>query len=399
MGRKSMGRKSGRITQRGERTWLVRVFLGTEKVIDPETGEPKINPKTGRPVINNKYHNKTIHGTKKDAQAYLNKVLRERDMGTYIEPAKLSLDEYLAKWLATAAKPRLRPRTFESYERLLRCHVRPTLGNRALSAITPMEIQALYNGMQEQKDLSARTVRYVHAVLRNALGQAVKWRFLQQNPTDNVDLPRQQREEMSPLSSEEVKHFLEACEEDRFGMVFRLLLTTGLRPGEALALRWSDVDLEAGRLHVQRSLVPGKGFEEPKTARARRVVPLPPSVTKAVKQHKKAQTEARLQAGENWQDLNLMFTGSEGQPVHYRNLVRRHFKPLLVKARLPENLRLYDLRHTHATLLLKEGVNPKIVSERLGHASITLTLDTYSHVLPDMQKEVVEKLETLFAEC
>ncbi len=367
---------AGQLVARGERTWLVRVYLGRDA--------------DGK----RKYHNKTIHGNKKDAQAYLNKVLREKDLGVFVEPSHSSLNEYLDKWLDVAAKPRLREVTFASYRDLLRRYIPPHLGAYKLSQLTSVEVQPVYARLQEQ-GLSARTIRYVHSVLRNALSQAVKWRLLPHNPTELVDLPRQRRQEMRPLSPVEARAFLEAAREDRHGTLFELLLTTGLRPGEALGLKWCDVDFEAGRLHIQRSLVPGKGLQEPKTPRARRVVPLPASMTQSLRGHRKRQLEERLQAGADWQEQDLVFPGTEGQPLLHRNVVRRHFKPLLEKAGLPDTTRLYDLRHSCATLLLSAGENPKIVSERLGHASVTLTLDTYSHVLPDMQESAAAKLEGL----
>ena len=367
---------AGQIVKRGDKTYLVRVYLGR----DPETGKRK-------------YHNKTVHGNKKDAQAYLNKCLREKDVGQFVEPSRMTLNEYLDKWLLESAKQRVRERTFESYERMLRLYIRPGIGDRKVAQLSPLQIQAVYNQMIEEKGLSSRTVRYAHSVLRMALEQGVKWQILSQNPAQYVDLPRQEREEMRPLTINETKNFLQAAANTRFGTLFELLLTTGLRPGEALGLKWADIDLTAGRLQVVRSLADGK-FQEPKTSRARRTLPLPASTVSSLKRHKKAQSEERLMA-DDWEDNDLVFAGEKGQPVYYRNLVRRHFKPLLRKAGLPATVRLYDFRHTAATLLLSAGENPKIVSERLGHASVVITLDTYSHVLPDMQEGAASKIESL----
>lgn len=182
---------------------------------------------------------------KKQAGACLTKLLRERDLGVFVEPARMRLDEFLNKWLETTARPRVRPRTFESYAGLVRLHVGPELGTRPLAAITPLEVQALYAKMGEQGP-APRTVRYVYSVLRSALEQAVRWRMLPQNPARHVDLPRQQRREMRALSADEALRFLEAAEGTRHGVLFELLLATGLWPGEALALRWTDIDLEVG---------------------------------------------------------------------------------------------------------------------------------------------------------
>ena len=373
----STTRRAGQIIQRGERTFLVRVYLGR----DPETGKRD-------------YHNKTIHGTKKDAQAYLNQILRDKDMGTYVQPSNMILDQFLDQWLETAAKPRVRERTLASYEEILGLYIRPELGRLPLANITPLKIQTIYGELLE-RGLSPRTVRYAHSVLRMALEQAVKWQMLSQNPSQHVDLPRQKKEEMRTLSPREARQFLDSTAFSRYGTLFELLLTTGLRPGEALGLKWPDVDWEKGRLTIQRVLVYGRGFEAPKTPRARRTIPLPASTMQSLQEHRIRQAEERLQAGSNWEHHDLIFTAHNGQPIDHRNLVRRHFKPLLEHANLPQELRLYDLRHTCATLLLSAGENPKIVSERLGHASITLTLDTYSHVLPDMQEGAAAKLEKL----
>jgi integrase len=245
--------------------------------------------------------------------------------------------------------------------------------------------------------LSARTVRYTHAVLSSALKQAVKWRMISQNPASYVDLPRLKKTEMKSFSPEEAERFLEAASRERWGTLWAVALTTGLRPGEYLALRWPDVDLKAGTVTVRRALVRRKdgswGFEEPKTARSRRTVPLPPSAVKALAEHKRKQAEERLAKGPAYKNQGLVFATSTGQPLDQINLLRRHFKPILKAAELPTTFRMYDLRHSCATLLLAAGENPKVVSERLGHASVALTLDIYSHVLPSMQQQAAERLE------
>ena len=367
---------AGQLIQRGDQTWLVRVFMGR----DPDTGKRK-------------YHNKTIRGTKKDAQRYLNKVQREQDLGTFTEPSRQTVATYLRQWLQSAAKGKLRPQTYQSYESLIRRHVLPRIGDRRLSQLGPVEVQALYTEMQEQ-GLSARTVRYVHAILRSALTQAVKWRLITHNPLVSVELPRQMRREMHALAPQDASRLLDAAQSDRWHALWVLLVTTGLRPSEALALRWTDLDGE--RIRVQRTLVrhPGLAWslQEPKTSRSRRTVALPKSAVRALQQHKAKQNEEKLRAGSDYEDHGLIFASRHGTPLDGRLLVRRCFKPLLQAAELPD-IRLYDLRHTCATLLLAAGDNPKIVSERLGHSTITLTMDTYSHVLPDMQQASAEKLE------
>jgi len=371
---------AGQIIKRGKETYLVRVYLGLDA--------------RGK----RKYHNKTIHGNKKAAEKYLNKVLRELDTGEFSEPSKEPLSAYLERWLETAVRPRVRGKTFRSYQQVVRLYLIPLLGDIRIDKLTPLAIQAAYNKMTEQ-GLSPRTVRYAHAILRNALEQAARWQMLRQNPAQHVDLPRQKKQEMQALSPAEAKRFLEAAVFNRWGVLFELMLNTGLRPGEALGLKWTDIDFDKGRLHVQRSLSRPRGdhwqLTEPKTARSRRTIPLPPSMLKSLREHKKSQLEERLSAGESYKDRGFVFATGTGEPLENRNVISQYFKPLLKQAGLPETIRLYDLRHTCATLLLAAGENPKVVSERLGHASVTLTLDTYSHVLPDMQEQATAKLEEM----
>lgn len=250
----------------------------------------------------------------------------------------------------------------------------------------------------------------------------MKWQILFRNPADFVDLPRNEKKEMSALTAEQVGEFLKAAEASgacacnqkrrklatdkkpelkpcRYTALFSLAITSGLRPGEYLGLQWPDIDLDRGTVMVRRALVPdsdgGWTFAEPKTKQSFRTVPLPPSVTRALVEHKRRQAAEHLAAGPEYSNQQLVFATPTGEPLDIRNLVNRHFKKILEAAKLPNAVRLYDLRHSCATLLLAQGEHPKIVSERLGHASITLTLDTYSHVLPTMQQQAAERLESV----
>jgi integrase len=268
-----------------------------------------------------------------------------------------------------------------------------------LANIRPLDVQGLYGDMQV-KGLAARTVRYCHAVLTSAFKQAIKWGMMAHNPASLVELPKQTRKEMQALSPEEANRFLEAASKDRWGILFSLALTSGMRPEEYIGLQWKDIDLQKGIAIVQRTLVwrrKGGGwyFGEPKTSRSRRSIPLPYSVVQGLAEHRRKQAEERLKAGPGYKTFDLVFATAEGGPLMVQNLFRRHFKPILKAAELPTSIRLYDLRHSCATLLLSANENAKVVSERLGHATITLTLDTYSHVLPSMQQAASEKLESI----
>jgi integrase len=371
---------AGQIIKRGDRTWLIRIFMGRDA--------------KGKQI----FHHKTIHGTKKDAETYRNKVVRDKDMGTFIEPAVVTVKDYLNKWLKTAARPRLRERTYDGYSELLTRYVHPILGEKRLCDVRPLDIQNLYTDMTE-RGLSPRTVRYTHAIFSSAFKQAIRWHMLIHNPCEAVELPRSERREMKAFSPEEAESFLKAAKENEQGVIFTFALATGMRPEEYLGLKWSDIDLEKGLSVVRRVLVRRKGggwyFGEPKTSRSRRTVPLPATLVKLLVAHRRKQAEARLKAGAAYQNNELVFATGSGTPHNSRNLAQRQFQAILKKAELPLNFRLYDLRHSCATLLLVAGENPKIVSERLGHASVVLTLDTYSHVLPTMQEAASQKLERI----
>ena len=230
-----------------------------------------------------------------------------------------------------------------------------------------------------------------------ALKQAVRWGLLQRNPAELADLPKADRKERRVLSPAEARQFIEACEGAEHGLVFHFALLTGMRPEGYLALQWSDLDLERRTAQVRRAVVRQKGgwrFKEPKTSRSRRSVALPADLIQKLVKHRLRQNEWRLQLGGLWEALDLVFCGAGGSPLSNVDLNRRHFKPLLEKAGLPQ-IRLYDLRHSCATLLLIAGENPKVVSERLGHSTVVLTLDTYSHVLPTMPEQATARLQEL----
>jgi len=369
---------AGQIIKRGERTWLVRIFMGRD-----EKGKRR-------------YLNQTIKGKKKDAETYLSKTLADISMGTFVEPSPLTLGEYLDKWLEAAARPRVSRRTADGYAGLLDRYVRGPLGSKRLDSLKALDIQKVYGAMQA-RGLSARVVRHTHSALHNALKQAVKWGMIVRNPSDLVELPKVPLKERRVLTPDEAQRFLEAAAVMPHGLIFEFALLSGMRPEEYLALQWKDVDFERSTVQVRRALVRHKkswSFEEPKTARSRRTIFLPAALLQRLAAHKRTQAEARMKLGAAWQVLDLVFCGEGGVPLSIPNLTYRYFRPVLTKAELPR-IRLYDLRHSCATLLLIAEENPKVVSERLGHSTIVLTLDTYSHVLPTMQQGATARLERL----
>jgi len=321
-----------------------------------------------------KFHNKTVKGAKKDAQKALNSMLRDADLGLLGNSQKQTLNKYLDVWLDTIAKPRLQYRTFKDYGDLLRRHVREPLGNIKLSDLKADHIQTLYGKMLE-RGLSPRNVATL------------------------VQLPKKNQKEMDVLSKDEAVLFLETLKGERLVAMFSFALASGMRCQEYLGLQWKDIDFEQGTATVQRAVVwhrtgGGWHFSQPKTAKSRRTVPLPSTVMQELRRHRIRQNEERLKLGASWHQNDFVFPSEIGTPLNPPNVIR-HFKRILKKAEIRTSIRLYDLRHTTATLLLQAEINPKIVSERLGHATIVLTLDTYSHVLPNMQKDATEQLEQM----
>lgn len=327
----------------------------------------------------------------REAQAYLTRKLRERDLGRDLEGAKITLNEYLDRWLETAVKPRIREKTCHDYQGMLRRYIRPVLGERVLAALRPLDFQNTYQPMTE-RGLSARTVRYTHVVLRSAMQQAVRWRLLLENPADGLRLPQPPRREMRVLTVEQARTFLQAALTTPYGVVLAFAMTTGMRPSEYLALKWQDVDWDRETVGIVRALRRFSGrwsFTDTKRSGSRRVIKLQNWIA-ALLRKQYITTPVNTSIPET---ADLVFKTGSGQPINSDSL-SKHFKSILDVARLPR-IRLYDLRHTAATLALVAGVPPKVVSEQLGHASAAFTLDTYTHVLPHMQSEAALKVEAM----
>jgi integrase len=370
---------------------------------------------------------------KKDADAKARKLEGMKDKGVLVTPSKDPVAKYLRRWLKDVMHGRVRARTWNDYDGILSRYIEkppegaPPIGSVRMDRLTPEGIQSLYGWLQTEQGLAPATIRRLHAVLRQGLEYATRTGALGRNPADLVVLPRHERHEVKAMLPEEATKFLEAAKADRYAALWFVLLLGGLRPSEALALAWSDVDLETGKVRVQRTLVRrgvrkrGEKAEpdgtawrlvEPKTNRARRTVPLPAFVATALREHKRKQAEERLKLGAEYQGHGFVFATPFGAPLDLANIGDRNFRRVMAGAGLgtwgPEPLkgargprghrrfdpkyRLYDLRHSCATLLLRAGVNPKVASERLGHASVAFTMDVYAAYLPDMQEEAAEKL-------
>lgn len=342
--------------------------------------------------------------TRAEAARKLTAATRDRDKGLPVVGEKETTGVYLTRWLE-ATQPTIRPRSWDRYEELTRLHIAPTLGKVPLARLTPDQLQALY-AQKLAEGLSPATVVKVHVVLRRALAQAERWGLVARNVAALVDRPRVARQEMQTLSPEEARKLLATAagpggyERQWWGgePFYRLALSTGLRLGELLALRWAEVKLDDAALHVtatlqQRTSKAAPAFTEPKTGKSRRQVLLTAPAVDSLRRHRARQVEERLKLGSAWEDHDLVFPNSVGSPQE-ASIVRRSFQALLARAGLPD-IRVHDLRHTAATLLLGRGVHPKMVSEMLGHASIAITLDLYSHVTPTMHREAATVMESV----
>ncbi len=346
-----------------------------------------------------KRRRKYLYGkTQREVLLKLSPVRHAQQQGvSLLTDERQTLGQYLERWLEDSAKPTIRAKTYASYAQLVRLYLLPELGCVQLTRLTPRDVQAFLNRRLEA-GLSARTVQYTHAVLRRALNQALKWGLVQRNVAALVDAPRVRRPEAKYLAPEQALTFIDSVRGDRLEAAYVVAILLGLRPGETLGLRWTAIDLEAVTLSVQVGLqrVEGKlELVETKTLRSRRTVPLPALVSAALHAHRVRQLEERLAAGDLWQDTGLVFTNVQGKPLA-EEWVSKCFHKALTRAGLP-SVRLYDLRHTCASLLLVLGVPMRVVMEILGHSQISMTANTYTHVIPQLERDAADRLDAFFA--
>jgi integrase len=383
--RKKRGNGEGTIYKRPDGTWMGQVSLGH----DPKTGKLKRKSYYGK--------------TRKEVAEKIAQVLQEVRSGTYIEPATCTLGEWLGKWLTDYKKPQLKRSTYENYETMIEAHLRPGLGNIPLAKLQSHMLQSFYNeklesGRRDGKGgLSSRMVRYLHAIVRQALEQAVKEGLLARNVADATSPPVTRNRQMRPLTEDELVRFFEVAKEDRLFPAFVLCATTGLRRGELCGLKWDSIDLDEGTLIVRRQLLTLKGGpsleDSAKSRRGMRRITLTDDAIQELRALRKRQAEEKLLLGEAYQKTNLVFCNADGTKISPPQVTRR-FQRILEEAGLPK-VRLHDLRHTHASLLLARGTHPKVVQERLGHSSITITLDLYSHMTPGLDEAAAASLNGL----
>lgn len=335
--------------------------------------------------------------TRKEVQEKLRVALNEQKQGILSTGPQQTMKQFLEQWLEEVHRPSIRIGTYKGYRGYLDKHILPALGHLPIQKLTPQHVQAFYSRKQ-QEGLSAKSVNNIHGMLHKALDHAVRWGLAPRNVCDAVSLPKQSRHETQPLTEKQARQLLVAARGHSLEGLLTLAVTTGMRSGELLALKWQDINFDTDSLHIRRSMgyISGKGYLEfePKTSRSRRKIVLPSFVCEALKQHRTRQLEARLKAGTRWQDHDLVFCNMYGgylDPAH----LRQRFDKLLKDTGLPD-VRFHDLRHSAATILLSMGVPAKVVQEILGHSQISMTMDIYSHVLPDMQQEAMAKMNDLF---
>jgi integrase len=381
-------RPTGHIRERAPGSWEVRYSLGT----DSATGKRRMATTT-------------VKGNRRAAEKELRRLLRTLDTGQHVDPTRMRVREWLTRWLA-AVREEVSPKTHERYSEIVENFLAPELGALPITKLAAAHIQAAYTrwareGRRDGKEggLSPRTRRHIHRVFHCALARAVEQQVLARNPADafRKRLPKVERQKMVTLSAEQSAQLLEGIKHTRIYWPVLLALSTGMRRGEALALRWKNVDLERGTVSVVESLEQTKvgiRFKAPKTDR-KRIVTLPAFATEALRRLRRKQAEELLTLGTRQTEETLVCGRADGQPLQPQSLTHQ-FARLVGRMKDLPRVRFHDLRHSHATQLLSDGIHPKIAQERLGHASITTTLDLYSHVTDTMQIDAATRLDASF---
>lgn len=365
----------GTITKKGKK-WYIVVDIGKD-----ENGRRKQKWFSG-------------YRTKKEAEKDLAKIITELENKTFILPEKITFKEHLEYWMENHVKVNLSPTTIWGYDSIIKKHINPILGHIELQKLRPVDIQQYYNIKKDE--LSGKTLTQHHRVIRKALDYAYKLQMIPNNPADAVEPPKPKKYKAKVLTREEIKALLKALEGDKLEVPINLCLALGLRRGELLALKWEDINFKEGTIHIRRNLVRAGNklvLKEPKSETSNRLLKLSPTLLKMLKKHRKKQLELKMLLGELFEDNNFVFTKNNGELINPATFSHQ-FSDFLKKNNLPQ-IRLHDLRHTNATLMLQSNIAPKIASNRLGHSTITITMDLYSHVLTDMEEETAKKLDEI----
>ena len=364
------GKGEGSIRKRADGSWEARIDIGRDA--------------SGR------RRSKSVYGkTKKEVSDKLTKLAAEKLDGVIVDSGRTTVGDLLNRWLEESSRINTAPNTHTRYESVTRIHLKPTLGKIRLSQLNPMHVSGLLSKL-ERENVGERTRGMAYAVLRRALNIGMKWGLLVRNVCSSVDPPKQHRAHVTTLTEKQVNELLAATSETRWGALFMLAITTGLRQGELFALKWEDIDLNRGLLSVRHSLeeVAGKlRLKEPKSKSGRRQVTLSTGAIESIWAHR------AILMSEGLAGCEMVFSDSEGKFLRKSNFERRVWHKYRDGAEIPNTITFHDLRHTSATILLGAGCHPKIVQERLGHSSIQLTVDTYSHILPSMQADAATKFD------
>jgi len=341
------------------------------------------------------HHQMAYFHSQAEAQRWLSFALLQIHQKKSISTTQLPLSVYLETWLEQMALG-LRLKTLIQYRQVITHHILPELGDLLIQELRPAQIQSFYQ-LKAQAGMNPRLLQLVNCLLHHALEDATRSSLIPVNPVQSTLKPKRSYVERKVLQPSQVQQLLKACQGTRWEALFSLAVTTGMREGELLGLKWTDIHWDQGVVQIQRQLyrVPGQGlvFNPPKTPTSRRNVALGPRMLEQLQEHAKRQQEEKERAGEKWQENGLVFPTSLGTPTDPHRLYT-YYKVLLQKLGLPD-LRFHDLRHTAATLMLSGGIHPKVAQERLGHARISYTLGTYSHVLPTIQEEAAQRMDQL----
>ncbi|WP_070120421.1 site-specific integrase [Bacillus marinisedimentorum] len=349
------------------------------------------DPKTGR----RKQKRKRGFHTKREAENALASLLNELNNGTFIEPTKLTVNEFFEEWLKERLSQVSR-HTYKTHTSLYKHHIQPLLGGLELCSINSSLLQKYVNELVTQTDLHVNSIRKVVSLLKLGFAKAKRLGLIQHNPVTNIDMPREVKPNLGVWTIEETQKFLQYTFNYRYYIAYLLAINTGMRKGEILGLRWRDINFEENIIYINQILEPdGKVFKSgAKTSSGVRSIHISRHLLLQLKKEKVERNQERLKIGSSYNDNDLVVCTKYGNPVDPPSFSKR-FKELSAKAGLPV-IRFHDLRHTHATMLIQQNVNPKVISERLGHSNIQITLNLYSHVLPSMQQDVADKLDKLF---
>lgn len=373
----------GHIRRRGKHSWEISASDGFDSV----TGKR-------RRVF------ASIKGSKRDAERAVNEIVVRLERGSYMKPSKDSLSEFLADWTMNYAERNVSKTTLVRYQSMIQCHINPVLGHIRLSGLKPADLVAAYSmwasdTYNDGRPLSAQTILHQHRLLHLALRHAQKWQLIRANPVDAVDPPRVRKSHMKILTPDRIRSIFESDEDDELVKMIRFALLTGLRQGEQLALRWMDVKWDERAITVNRTVrhLPNAGFvfSEPKTRNSQRTVTLPSSAVLDLRRLERRQFRHTQKFASEYEDQGLLFCRGNGLPIHATTLLKR-FSKFLDDIGIPR-VRWHDLRHTSVSMLIQQGVHPKLISDRMGHASVQTTLDRYGHLMPGMQAAVAESLD------